>query len=177
VSEQPPGVEALLAEAATKSGLVWLRPQGQARAWPAWHVWLDGAVVVVSGPGEQELPDLDGELELLLRSKDTGARLLTVPARAERLVPGEDAWLPAAEALAGSRLNSRHSPAELPAHWRETGAVITRVVPAGTPVEQPGDYSTASHAAPPAPSPATTSGWLPWHAGGRRKRTRWFRRR
>ncbi len=175
MSEQPPAADALLAEAASKSGLVWLRPSGQSRAWPAWHVWHDGAVLVVSGPGEQDLPELVGDLELMLRSKDSGARLLSLPARAERLAPDDERWPDAAEALAGSRLNSHHLPAELPGHWREVGAQVTRVVPAGAPSEQPGEYSTDSHAAPPAPTPATTSGWLPWHARGRSRR-RWFRR-
>lgn len=176
MSEQPTGTDALLAEAASKSGLVWLRPAGQERAWPAWHVWHEGAVVVVSGPGEQDLPELAGDVELLLRSKDSGARLLTVPARAVRLDADDERWADAAAALAGSRLNSHHLPAELPDHWREVGAVITRVEPAGAPIEQPGSYSTDSHAAPPAPTSATTSGWRPFHLRGRRRR-RLFRRR
>ncbi len=57
------------------------------RAWPAWHVWLDGAAYVVSGPGEQPLPPLDGEVELILRSKDTWARLVTVRATASTVSP------------------------------------------------------------------------------------------
>lgn len=176
MSEQPAATAAVLAEAATKSGLVWLRPRGEARAWPAWHVWHDDAVVVVSGAGEQELPALDGELDLVLRSKDTGARILTVPARGETLDPDDERWAPAAEALAGSRLNSHLLPAQLPAHWRDVGAVVTRIVPVGAPTEQPGDYSTDSHAAPPPPTPATTTGWRPFHLRGRRRR-RLFRRR
>lgn len=188
----PSTQDALLAEAAGKSGLVWLRRNGEQRWWPAWHVWHEGAVVVVSGPGEQELPDLDGggsdgprtdgprtdgglllrsvDVELLLRSKDSGARLLTVPARAQRLDPLSPQWQAAAEALAASRLNSAHAPAGLPAHWREVTAVITRVSPAGTALEQPGSYDPASGAAAPAASAATTSGWRPWHARGRQGR-------
>ena len=67
---------ALLAEAATKSGLLWVDVPGD-RAWPAWHVWVDGAAYVVSGPGEQALPELPESVVLVLRSKDTGGRLLT----------------------------------------------------------------------------------------------------
>lgn len=174
MSEQPPAAEALLAEAASKSGLVWLRPATASRPWPAWHVWNDGAVLVVSGPGEQELPELIGDVQMMVRSKDSGARILTVPARAERLAPDGDAWAGAAEALAASRLNSSRLPAELAAHWREVGVTITRLVPAGPPTEEPGSYSTDSGAAPVPPTPATTSGWRPFHLGGRRRR---FRRR
>ncbi len=169
------GHEKLLAEAAAKSGLVWLRPAvpgapGTGRAWPAWHVWQDGAVLVVSGAGEQQLPELAGEVEVLVRSKDSGGRLLTVRAVAATLDPDDDAWPTAAQALAASRLNSTHSPAELPGHWRSSGARITRLVAHGEPLESPGRYDSSSGAAAPVPSPATTSGWRPWHAGGRGRR-------
>jgi hypothetical protein len=163
-------VGALVAEAATKSGLVWVRPSGGSRAWGVWHVWHEGAVLVASGPGEQELPDVGAEVDLILRSKDTGARLVTVGARAQVLDPHGDDWPAAAEALAGARLNSAALPAELPQHWRDTGVRITRFTPTREAREQPGSYDDASGAAPPAPSPATTSSWLPWHLRGRRGR-------
>ena len=174
MSSEPPveahvGHGALLAEAAAKSGLVWLRPAGGSRAWPAWHVWHDGAVHVVSGPGEQQLPALGGELDLLLPSKDTGARLLTVPALATPLAPDDDRWPAAAAALAASRLNSLISPADLPAHWRDA-ATITRVESRGAALEAPGSYDDASGAAVPAPTGGTTSAWRPWHFRGRRRR-------
>jgi hypothetical protein len=164
---------ALLAEAAAKSGLLWIRPAGQDRSWPAWHVWHENAVVVVSGPGEQELPELDGPVELLLRSKDTGQRLLRVPAVAVVLPEGDDRWEPAARALAASRLNATTSPAQLPERWRGHNP-ITLLRAAGDPLEAPGHYDDASGAAPPPPTPATTSGWRPWHLRGRRRR--WRRR-
>lgn len=163
------GDAALLAEAASKSGLVWLRPSGQQRAWPAWHVWHDGAVHVVGGPGEQQLPLLDGPVDLLVRSKDTGERLLTVPANATTLHPDDDRWLPAATALAASRLNSPIPPTELPGRWR-TAATLTRVQARGPATERPGSYDDASGAAPPPRAEGTTSTWRPWHLGGRRRR-------
>ncbi len=146
---------ALLVEAATKSDLLWLRPAGGRRAWPAWHVWHRDAVHVVSGGGEQVLPRLDGPVELLLRSKDTGARLLTVPARAVPLEPDDERWAAAAAALAAARLNASVPPSRLPDLWRDT-ATVTRVEAVGPPLEEPGQYSADSHAAPPAPTPATS---------------------
>ena len=175
-ASQGAATTALVAEAASKSGLVWLRPAGAARWWPAWHVWHEGAVLVVSGPGEQELPELDGEVELSLRSKDSGGRLLTVTADASLLDPTSQEWADAAAALASSRLNSAHSPADLPAHWRAVGTRVTRVTPDGHVREEPGRYDDASGAAAPAPTPATTSGWRPWHAGGRERRRLRLRR-
>ena len=167
-----PAYAALLAEAASKSGLVWVRPAGQERSWPAWHVWHDGAVVVVSGPGEQDLPPLAGRVELLLRSKDTGQRLLSVPATATTLAEDDERWADAARALAASRLNATTSPAELPARWRGRNP-ITELRAEGDAVEAPGSYDDRSGAAPPAPTPATTSGWRPWHVRGRRRRLSW----
>lgn len=160
---------ALLAEAASKSGLVWLRPAGQTRAWPAWHVWHEGAVHVVSGQGEQQLPPLDGPVDVLIRSKDSGARLLTVPATATTLRPDDQAWQSAAAALAASRLNSATAPADLPDQWR-TSALITRLTVDRPALEGPGRYDDASGAAPPPPTTATTSSWRPWHLRGRRRR-------
>jgi hypothetical protein len=162
---------ALLAEAATKSDFLWIRRQGEQRAWPAWHVWHDDAVHVVSGGGEQVLPELSGPVHLVLRSKDTWERLLTVPAQAATLETDDERWAGAAAALAAVRLNASVPPAQLPDVWRGT-ATLTRIEPAAPPVEQPGQYDDSSHAAPPPPTSATTSGWRPWHAGGRRRRWR-----
>jgi hypothetical protein len=162
---------ALLAETAAKSDILWVRRDGERRAWPAWHVWHDDAVHMVSGGDEQELPPLDGRVEVLLRSKDTWQRLLTVQALASTVLPDDDRWLDAATALAAVRLNATVSPATLPDVWRTT-ATITRIDAVDEPVERPGRYDDASHAAPPPPTPATRSAWRPWHAGGRRRRRR-----
>jgi hypothetical protein len=80
VSEEAPAavsvnVTRLIHEAAGKSGLLWVRlPDGGTH--PVWHVWHDDgdergtgpAAYVVSGPGEQSLPWLPDEVELILRS-------------------------------------------------------------------------------------------------------------
>jgi hypothetical protein len=173
----PDVVGALVAEAASKGGMLWVRPRGGSRAWGVWHAWHEGAVLVVSGPGEQELPELDGDVDLILRSKDTGARLVTVAAVAEVLGLQSDDWADAAEALAPGRLNSAALPADLPEHWRTTGARITRIRPTSQASEQPGSYDDASGAAAPAPTSATTSTWRPFHAGGRTRRALRLRRR
>lgn len=87
---------ALLGEAMAKSGLLWIEVADD-RTWPAWHVWDDGAALVVSGPGEQPLPWLPKEVRVILRSKDTGGRLLTVRAHVHVLEPGTPEWQRAAE--------------------------------------------------------------------------------
>src|SRR6266536_1332432 len=45
---------AVVAEATRRAGLVWLTVPGQARAYPAWHLWREppGAAYLATGPGE-----------------------------------------------------------------------------------------------------------------------------
>jgi hypothetical protein len=181
VSDLPDAVaagptDALVAEAAAKSDLLWVRPgagaavDGSGRAWPAWHVWLDGAAYVVSGPGEQPLPPLVGEVELILRSKDTWARLVTVRATASTVLPDDADWAEIATALKGKRLNAPE-PDALLGRWAAANT-ITRIVPGRELVEGPGGYAEGSGAAPPPPTPATTVTWAPWHLRGRRNTRR-----
>ena len=80
---QPPrltNVTALVGEAMTKSGVIWVEIPGD-RAWPVWHAWVAPTAYVVNGPGEQHLPWLPEEVVVVLRSQDTGGRLLRVRAR------------------------------------------------------------------------------------------------
>jgi hypothetical protein len=158
------GLSGLIAEAAAKSGLLWIRP-APGRAWPAWHIWRDGAAYVVSGPGEQQLPPLEGPVDVILRSKDTEARLLTLRADAATVRPDQAEWTEIATALKAGRLNAP-DPDGLLERWA-AGAVITRLAPTGELVEGPGRYFDTSGAAPPPPTPATTTSWAPWHVRGR----------
>lgn len=164
---------ALVNEAGAKSSLLWVRP-APGRAWPAWYVWLDGSAYVVSGPGEQQLPPLSGEVDVVLRSKDTWARLLTLRAIAAPVTPDDPQWTEVTTALKAARLNAP-DPDRLVDRWAEAGAV-TRLTPTGGVVEQPGGYDESSGAAAPPPTDATTSGWAPWHLRGRRTTRRNARR-
>jgi len=161
---------ALFAEAAGKSGLLWIDVPDD-RAWPAWHAWADDTVFIVSGPGEQQLPWLPDEVALILRSKDTGGRLMAVRASVRTLTPEDEQWEAATQALKASRLNAVDDQVERWAH----SCTVRALRPFGAPLEAPGSYPDTSGAAPVPPSPATTTGWRPWHLGGRplrRKGTR-----
>ncbi len=175
----PPAVDPakLTAEAATKSGLLWVRVPAGA-TFPAWHVWHDPGedgepvAYVVSGPGEQYLPWLPDEVELVLRSKDTGGRLLTLRASARRLEPGSAEWTAAVDLLRPERLNAVGDVEE---RWRDS-CTVHALAPHGPPIEAPGGYDDGSGAAPVRPAPATTTTWRPWHwrgrAGARRNTSR-----
>ena len=163
----PVNVTALFAEAASKSGLMWVQPPGD-RAWPFWHAWAGDTVYAVSGPGEQTLPWLPEEVLLILRSKDTGGRLLTVQATVHEIGPADEGWDAATEALRAGRLNASEDAVE---RWARE-CTVRALRPFGTPVEGPGSYPTTSGAAPPPPSEATTATWRPWHWRGRPRRRR-----
>jgi len=168
VTEQPPlNLSALLGEAMSKSGLLWI-DVAEDRTWPAWHVWDETTAFVVSGPGEQPLPWLPEQVNLVLRSKDTGGRLLTVQATVQEIGPDDEGWGAATEALRAGRLNASVDAVE---RWARE-CTVRALRPFGTPVEGPGSYPTTSGAAPPPPSEATTATWRPWHWRGRPRRRR-----
>ncbi|WP_235529068.1 hypothetical protein [Phycicoccus sp. Root101] len=163
----PLNVTALFAEAASKSGLMWVQPPGD-RAWPFWHAWAEDTVYVVSGPGEQTLPWLPEEVTLVARSKDTGGRLLTVSASVREIRPDEERWAVATDALKAGRLNAA---ADALDRWARE-CTVRALTPYGAPLEAPGSYDTGSGAAPVPVSEATTSTWRPWHWRGRPRRRR-----
>jgi len=146
---------ALVEEATKKSGLVWVN--GQA----LWHAWVDGAMVVVGGPGEQPLPGLrdGGAAEVTVRSKDKGGRLVSWPARVSLLAPGGESWQAAAAELKGKRLNSPDGEA-ITDRWARECAVF-RLAPEGLPAEHPGTMPATSGAAAPVPSGAVTRRPIP----------------
>lgn len=163
----PVNVTALFAEAAAKSGLMWIEIPGD-RAWPVWHAWAEETVYIVSGPGEQTLPWLPDEVSLVLRSKDSGGRLLAVRATVRAITPDDEGWEAATDALKASRLNAVD---DVVARWAAE-CTVRALRPFGAPLQAPGSYPSGSGAAPVPPSPATTTGWRPWHLGGRPLRRR-----
>lgn len=139
---------ALIEEATKKSGLVWV--DGQA----LWHVWVDGAMCVVGGPGEQPLPGLvdGGTATVTVRSKDKGGRLVGWSARVSLLEPRGAAWEAAVAELKGKRLNAPDGEGVVDRWARE--CEVFRLEPGG------GEVSVAapegSGAAVPVVTPATT---------------------
>jgi hypothetical protein len=94
---------AAVEEGAKKSSVLWLELPGGPRL--AWHVWHEGAIYVVTGGPEQDLPGLAEaeEIEVILRSKDNGARLVRFPALVAVVDQAENAEVVAL--LARERLN------------------------------------------------------------------------
>ncbi|MFI0984378.1 hypothetical protein [Streptomyces exfoliatus] len=146
----------LVEEATKKSGLVWVRGTGPARA--LWHVWHDGAACVVGdGPGEQPLPGLvdGGTAEVTVRSKDKGGRLVAWTAAVRELPPGTEEWDAAVAELKGKRLNAPDGEA-MTGRWARECRVL-RLDPREATTELP----DGSLAAVPLPSGATTRDPVP----------------
>ena len=123
---------ALATESAKKSRVCWLTWSGAAqddRPRLVWHVWYDGALVVLSGDGDQRLPGLEDSstAEVTMRSKDTGGRVLTWTGAVEVVDPGSASWDQHAAALLGVRLNLP-DPAAALERWRATCTVV-RIAP------------------------------------------------
>jgi hypothetical protein len=135
---------AVIAEATKRAGLIWITVPGAARPRAAWHVWLDGAAYVLTGPGEQQVPGLETApaAAVTVPSKDTGGQLLTWDAVVSRVDPGDPGWAPVAAALLAGRLNPPGGAGREPAaeRWARTGAVY-RLTPG--PAFGPGPPATS----------------------------------
>lgn len=160
---------AVIAEACSKSNVVWLRCDQDTQRHLVWQVWHDGALHVVYGVGEQVLPMLSGMVEVTVPSKEKRSALLILVARAQVLAPRSPAWDDAVEALRAARLNTPDPDTQLD-RWAQ-GCLVSRLDPVHVLAIGPGDDTTPSQAAPPRDGSATTTGWRPWHLGGRASRT------
>ena len=156
---------ALIAELGKKTGVCWLRYSGPGDASPreraAWHVWYDDALHVVAGGREQELPGIaDAErVEVVMRSKENGGRLVTWVGSVSVVHPTDDAWDDVTAALVSDRLNLDDLTTAKD-EWA-AGSVVVRIEPTGEVLERPGELGDEAHSAPPQPTPATTRGALP----------------
>ena len=153
---------ALITELARKTSVSWLRygpPSQPPRA--VWHLWFDDSLYVLSGGVEQPLAGIEHveRVEVTMRSKDNGGRLLTWVALASDVGPGDELWEPVTAALAAGRLNVPDL-AAAPAGWAESSRV-TRLLPTGEVVEHPQSLPDQAHLATPPGSPAATRGPLP----------------
>jgi hypothetical protein len=166
---------ALVAEACTRSDLVWVRPAGAARYQGAWHVWHDDAICLVYGAGEQSLPLLSGVVEVVVRSKDTGAEVVAFIAQVDTLTSRTPEWDAAAAVLSAGRLNTADA-GEQRERWA-TSAVVSLLRPVAVTVAAWGDDDTPSGASAAPEGPGTTLTRRPFHFGTRARRALRLRRR
>ena len=160
----------LVAAAAGKAGLIWVTAPG-GRPQALWHVWHFGAIAVVVGGEEQRDPiGLARHVRVSVPSKDNRARLVTFDAFVDEVRPDDERWDQVTFALKAGRLNAVDADT-LVERWA-AGSSVLLLEPTNELLEKPGTYDDSSGANPPAPTPATTVTWRPYHAGGRKRRRR-----
>jgi hypothetical protein len=157
-------------EAIKKAALAWISvADGPALA--LWCMPLDGALLVVSGPGEQAAPGLgDTDRAMVSLRGDHGGRIVTWPAVVERLDPASEEWAAAAPQLAGKRLNASGTAEALVARWAQTGCAVVRLTPADSPELTGKALPDTSLAEPPRDSPARVPTPRPFRLHKVRKR-------
>jgi hypothetical protein len=143
----------LIDEAMKKAAIAWIAvgdrpPRG------VWCLSADGALWVVSGPGEQDVPGLAGanSARVTLRG-DHGGRIVTWPAAVAAIAPGGEQWEQIVPQLAGKRLNAPGTAEQLAARWAAE-CTVSRLTPAGEPVEAGPTLPDGPLAEPPRETPA-----------------------
>jgi hypothetical protein len=145
---------AVLDEALKKAALAWVSV-GDGRSLGLWCMPLDGALIVVTGPGEQFAPGLPDAHRATARLRgDTGGLIVVAEMTVARILPGSDDWATVAPQLAAKRLNAHGSTDDTVTRWVETGCSVLRLAPLeDTPVTAP-DLPAESAAATPRETPA-----------------------
>ncbi|AVT30096.1 hypothetical protein C6361_11950 [Plantactinospora sp. BC1] len=141
-------VSPLVTEAVKKAAVAWVSV-GHRPAVALWCVPLDGALFVVSGPGEQSAPGLaETDTAAVTLRGDHGGQIVTWPAEVTRVAPDGEEWASLAPQVAAKRLNASGSPVDLAERWR-TECVLSRLAPAGAPLAAGQTLPDDSLAAPP----------------------------
>jgi hypothetical protein len=145
---------AVLDEAIKKAALAWVSV-GDGPALGLWCMPLDGALIVVSGPGEQYAPGLADATRATVRLRgDNGALIVVAEMAVARILPGSEDWDTVAPQLAGKRLNASGSADDVVARWVQTGCPVVRLTPEQEePLTAP-DLPADSAAAEPRETPA-----------------------
>jgi hypothetical protein len=163
---------AVVDEAIKKAAIAWIAV-GDGPALGLWCMPVDGALVVVSGPGEQTAPGLaEAERATVRLRGDTGGLIVVWDAVVQRLVPGTEDWTTVAPQLAGKRLNAPGSAEEVVARWADTGCAIVRLTPAEDAVVGRPDLPDTDGAAPPRDTPARVEVRRPFRLHKVRRRPR-----
>ena len=121
--------EALVAELAKKSGVVWVTYDGHPH--PVWHEWVGDAVCVVANGDEQPLPGIETQstVTLVLRSKANRHLVAEAEATVELLTPASEQWDVVTSTLKSGRLNV-HDRDNAIEGWSRNSHVV-RLVPTG----------------------------------------------
>lgn len=148
-----PHLTRLVDEAMKKAAIAWVSVAGGGGQ-PVWCMPAAGALWVVTGPGEQQLPGLSGARHALVTLRgDHGGRIVTWQASVTRLPPGTEQWDQIAPQLAAKRLNAPGDIAGQVARWASE-CEIHQLTPSGVVTEAGPTLPSGSLAEPPRDTPA-----------------------
>jgi|RhiMetdeSRZDD1v2_1073273.scaffolds.fasta_scaffold290555_2 hypothetical protein len=120
-------MDQLVNEAMRKAAVAWIGV-GNRPPYAVWCLWMDGALYVVSGSGEQPAPGLASAGSATVQARgDHGGLIVEWTAAVQRVRPGSELWATVAPQLAAKRLNSGPAPALLE-RWA-SHAAVSRLVP------------------------------------------------
>ena len=160
----------LVAEAAKKAVIAWLTVPGGADGVLVWCLWIDSALYVVTGTGEQLVPGLAEATEATVSLRgDHGGRIVTWLAHVRRVRPDTPEWTSAAPQLAGKRLNATGSAERLVQRWA-TQCALLALIPREGPVRAGAELPAGSLAEPPRPSTAARPARRPFRLHRVRRR-------
>jgi hypothetical protein len=161
---------ALVEEAVKKASLAWISV-GDGPALGLWCMPHEGALIVLSGPGEQAASGLAEAAEATVRLRGgTGGLIVVWTARVARLTPGTEQWDTIAPQLAGKRLNACGTAEDMVARWAATGCAIVRLTAAEEPPIAAPELPDGSQAAEPRDSSARVDVRKPFRLHRVRKR-------
>lgn len=159
----------LVAEALKKAAVAWVAVEG-APARALWCLSAEGALWVVTGPGEQAADGLAAAQRALVTMRgEHGGRIVTWPATVTRIAPESEQWATVAPQLAAKRLNAPTDIETLLARWAAQCAVI-QLAPAGDPVEAGPTLPDGPLAEPPRDTPVRRRPRAPFHLHRVRRR-------
>ncbi len=145
---------AVLDEAMKKAALAWVSI-GDGPAMALWCMPLEGALILITGPGEQHAPGLAEASAATVRLRgDNGGLIVVSDMAATRLTPGTEEWTTVAPQLAGKRLNASGTADQVVARWAETGCAVVRLTPVLASAVTAPDLPVDSGAAVPRDTPA-----------------------
>lgn len=144
----------MIDEALKKASVAWIAV-GDGPALGLWCLPAEGALLVVSGPGEQAAPGLSDATRATVRLRgDTGGLIVVTEMDVARILPGSADWDEAAPQLAGKRLNASGTADDLIARWVETGCAIVRLTPVEESIVTRPDLPDDAGSAAPRETPA-----------------------
>lgn len=143
----------LVDEAMKKASVAWVAV-GPRPPVALWCIPQDGALYIVSGPGEQSAPGLaEAETASVTLRGDHGGQIVTWPATVTRVAPESEQWSTLAPLVAAKRLNAPGSAAALVERWAAQ-CTLHRLAPAGAPLAAGATLPDEAQAAPPRETPA-----------------------